>query len=161
MGLVNEDNAVDIATLPTLTTSDCSMQVRMSEYNQLKGQVTAANRKQTGSLAVRDLTGLVSEDDAVNTENLLTLFTVVSKHDKNEWLTTYETLSDFVVSFTDPAAHMEYCLLCQSLCPHTRPGSHNRPNTLSSQCIVCHLLKPCIPLPCCMCALCLLSAVQI
>lgn len=69
----------------------------MSEYNQLKGQVTAAARKQTGSLAVRDLTGLVSEEDAVNTENLLTLFTVVSKHDSKEWLSTYETLSDFVV----------------------------------------------------------------
>ena len=69
----------------------------MSEYNQLKGQVTAAARKQTGSLAVRDLTGLISEEDAVNTENLITLFTVVSKHDKGEWLSTYETLSDFVV----------------------------------------------------------------
>ncbi|CAL5223599.1 g6138 [Coccomyxa viridis] len=73
------------------------LKVRMSEYNQLKGQVTAAARKQTGSLAVRDLTGLVSEEDAVNTENLLSLFTVVSKHDKAEWLSTYETLSDFVV----------------------------------------------------------------
>lgn len=69
----------------------------MSEYNQLKGQVTAAARKQTGSLAVRDLTGLISEEDAVDTENLITLFTVVSKHDKGEWLSTYETLSDFVV----------------------------------------------------------------
>lgn len=76
----------------------------MSEYNQLKGQVTAAARKQTGSLAVRDLTGLVSEEDAVNTENILTLFTVVSKHDKGEWLSTYETLSDFVVRLTDPCA---------------------------------------------------------
>lgn len=73
------------------------MQVRMSEYNQLKGQVTAAARKQTGSLAVRDLTGLIKPTDAVNTENLITLFTVVSKHDKAEWLTTYETLADFVV----------------------------------------------------------------
>ena len=71
----------------------------MSEYNQLKGLVTAANRKQTGSLAVRDLTGLVKASDAVNTENLITLFTVVTKQDKSEWLTTYETLSDFVVSF--------------------------------------------------------------
>ena len=69
----------------------------MSEYNQLKGQVTAAARKQTGSLAVRDLTGLIGEEDAVNTENLITLFTVVLKHDKGEWLSTYETLSDFVV----------------------------------------------------------------
>lgn len=70
----------------------------MSEYNQLKGLVTAAARKQTGSLAVRDLTGLVKPSDAVNTENLITLFTVVAKQDKSEWLTTYETLSDFVVS---------------------------------------------------------------
>ncbi len=73
-------------------------QVRMSEYNQLKGLVTAAARKQTGSLAVRDLTGLVKADDAVNTENLITLFAVVTKQDKSEWLSTYETLSDFVVS---------------------------------------------------------------
>ena len=80
------------------------MQVRISEYNQLKGQVTAAARKQTGSLAVRDLTGLVSEDDAVNTENFLTLFTVVSKHDKGLWMSTYETLSDFVVSSMNPGA---------------------------------------------------------
>ena len=84
------------------------VQVRMSEYNQLKGQVTAAARKQTGSLAVRDLTGLVSEDDAVNTENLLTLFTVVSKHDKGEWLSTYETLSDFVVRI--PCLHIMLCI---------------------------------------------------
>ncbi len=70
----------------------------MSEYNQLKGLVTAAARKQTGSLAVRDLTGLVKPSDAVNTENLITMFTVVVKQDKSEWLSTYETLSDFVVS---------------------------------------------------------------
>ena len=72
-------------------------QVRMSEYSQLKGQVSAAARKQTGSLAVRDLTGLVKQGDAVNTENLITLFTVVSKSDKVEWQKGYEVLSDFVV----------------------------------------------------------------
>lgn len=77
----------------------------MSEYNQLKGQLTAANRKQTGSLAVRDLTGIVKPSDSVNTENLITLFTVVSKHDKAEWLKTYETLSDFVVRTTCPRPH--------------------------------------------------------
>ena len=93
------------------------MQVRMSEYNQLKGQVTAAARKQTGSLAVRDLTGLVSEEDAVNTENLLSLFTVVSKHDKGEWLSTYETLSDFVVSSNHlraPGLSAQCVSLCQT-----------------------------------------------
>ena len=34
-------------------------QVRVSEYNQLKAQVNAASRKQTGNLAVRDLSGVV------------------------------------------------------------------------------------------------------
>ncbi len=50
---MNEDNAVKIATLPTLAVSDCSMQVRISNYNRLKGQVTASNRMRTGPLAVR------------------------------------------------------------------------------------------------------------
>ncbi|KAK9917348.1 hypothetical protein WJX75_003410 [Coccomyxa subellipsoidea] len=85
------------AITETIQRLEDDLKVRMSEYNQLKGLVTAANRKQTGSLAVRDLTGLVKASDAVNTENLITLFTVVTKQDKSEWLTTYETLSDFVV----------------------------------------------------------------
>ena len=72
-------------------------QVRISEYNQLKGQVSAISRKQTGSLAVRDLTGLVNSGDAVHTDNLTTLFVVVSKHSKAEWLAAYESLTDFVV----------------------------------------------------------------
>ena len=106
------------------------VQVRMSEYNQLKGQVTAAARKQTGSLAVRDLTGLVSEDDAVNTENLLTLFTVVSKHDKGEWLSTYETLSDFVVRI--PCLHIMLCILSPSPQMHIALLLPLNPHTLQS-----------------------------
>ena len=74
-------------------------QVRVSEYNQLKGQVNALNRKATGNLAVRDLAGLVPKDDCVATENLVTLFAVVSKSARNEWLGCYEQLSDFVVRF--------------------------------------------------------------
>ena len=92
-------------------------QVRMSEYSQLKGQVTAAARKQTGSLAVRDLTGLVKHGDAVNTENLITLFTVVSKSDKPEWQKSYEVLSDFVVSACALSAPllMQHLLCLQGL----------------------------------------------
>ena len=44
-----------------LTAADGLPQVRVSEYNQLKGQVNAMNRKQTGNLAVRDLSGVVSK----------------------------------------------------------------------------------------------------
>jgi hypothetical protein len=41
----------------------------------------------------------VRRDDAVSTENLTTLFAVVPKSGKGEWLTSYEQLSDFVVRF--------------------------------------------------------------
>ena len=74
------------------------MQVRVSEYNQLKGQVNQQNRKATGSLAVRDLSGLVSSKDIISTENLVTLFVVVSKHNKLEWQSSYEKFCEFVVS---------------------------------------------------------------
>ena len=69
----------------------------MGEYNQLKGQLTALARKAGGSLAVRDLGGILKPGDMVDTENLTTLFVVVPAHTKGEWLSAYETLSDFVV----------------------------------------------------------------
>lgn len=74
------------------------MQIRVSEYNQLKGQVNQQNRKATGSLAVRDLSGLVSSKDIISTENLVTLFVIVSKHNKLEWQSSYEKFCEFVVS---------------------------------------------------------------
>lgn len=70
----------------------------MSEYNQLKSQLSQTTRKQTGSLAVRDLGSLVSAADVVSTENLITLFVVVPRHVKKDWLAVYETLTDYVVS---------------------------------------------------------------
>ncbi|KAK9815311.1 hypothetical protein WJX72_001409 [[Myrmecia] bisecta] len=85
------------AITETVQKLEDDLKVRVSEYNQLKGQLSAHARKQTGSLAVRDLTGIVKERDVVQTENLTTLFVVVSKHTKNEWLSGYEALSDFVV----------------------------------------------------------------
>ena len=74
-----------------------TLQVRTSEYNQQKSQLGQNSRKQTGSLAVRDLGSLVSEEHVVATENLVTLFVVVPRHVKKEWLGGYENLTDFVV----------------------------------------------------------------
>lgn len=67
----------------------------------MKGQVNQQNRKATGSLAVRDLSGLVSSKDIISTENLVTLFVVVSKHSKLEWQSSYEKFCEFVVSQGD------------------------------------------------------------
>ena len=85
------------------------VQVRVSEYNQVKGQVNQQSRKQTGSLAVRALAGVVSSKDIISTENLVTLFVVVSKHTKLEWLSSYEKFCEFVVSYEHPSciAHLD------------------------------------------------------
>lgn len=72
--------------------------MRTSEYNQHKSQLGQSARKQTGSLAVRDLGSLVKQEHVVTTENLITLFVVVPRHVKKEWLSGYETLTDYIVS---------------------------------------------------------------
>lgn len=73
------------------------LQLWVVDYNQLKGQASASARKQTGSLAVRDLSTIVKASDVTETENITTLFVVVGKHTKKDWLENYETLSDYVV----------------------------------------------------------------
>ena len=64
---------------------------------QARTSLQATLRKQTGSLAVRDLSPLVPSDKLVSTENLTTLVAVVPKAARAEWLESYEALSDFVV----------------------------------------------------------------
>ena len=74
------------------------MQVRGSEYNSQRSQLGQVSRKQTGSLAVKDLGSIVSEKDVINTENLITLFVVVPRHQKKEWLSSYESITEYIVS---------------------------------------------------------------
>ncbi|PHU26024.1 V-type proton ATPase subunit C [Capsicum chinense] len=73
------------------------LKVRVSEYNNVRSQLNAINRKQTGSLAVRDLSNLVKPEDVVNSEHLATLLAVVSKYSQKDWLSSYETLTTYVV----------------------------------------------------------------
>jgi V-type H+-transporting ATPase subunit C len=75
----------------------CCWQVKVSEYNTVKGQLSAALRKAGGSLAVRDISGVVKPQHVVDSENLATLFVVVSKYGVKEWESCYEKLCDFVV----------------------------------------------------------------
>jgi V-type H+-transporting ATPase subunit C len=72
--------------------------VKVSEYNTVKSQISAALRKQGGSLAVRDISNLVKPNQLIDSENLTTLFVVVSKYSVKDWEATYEKLCDFVVS---------------------------------------------------------------
>lgn len=85
------------AVLAALLPCCCCLQVKVAEYNTVKGQISAALRKAGGSLAVRDISGVVTPGSVVDSENLATLFVVVSKYSVKEWEACYEKLCDFVV----------------------------------------------------------------
>lgn len=53
---------------------------RLQDYNALKQQLGQIARKAQGSLAVRDLTSLLERRELVDTENLQTVFVIVSKY---------------------------------------------------------------------------------
>ncbi|XP_072968814.1 V-type proton ATPase subunit C [Typha angustifolia] len=73
------------------------MKVRVAEYNNVRSQLNIINRKQTGSLAVRDLSNLVNPEDIVTSEHLVTLLAIVPKYSQKDWLSSYETLTTYVV----------------------------------------------------------------
>ncbi|GAB4858254.1 V-type proton ATPase subunit C [Ancistrocladus abbreviatus] len=73
------------------------LKVRVAEYNNVRSQLNAINRKQTGSLAVRDLSNLVKPEDIITSEHLVTLLAVVQKYSQKDWLSSYERLTDYVV----------------------------------------------------------------
>ncbi|CAL5373099.1 unnamed protein product [Camellia sinensis] len=71
--------------------------VRVAEYNNVRSQLNAINRKQSGSLAVRDLSNLVKPQDIIASEHLATLLAIVPKYSQKDWLSSYETLTAYVV----------------------------------------------------------------
>ncbi|GAB4826358.1 V-type proton ATPase subunit C, variant 3 [Ancistrocladus abbreviatus] len=73
------------------------LKVRVAEYNNIRSQLNAINRKQTGSLVVHDLSNLVKAEDIITSEHLVTLLAVVSKYSQKDWLSNYEKLTDYVV----------------------------------------------------------------
>lgn len=73
------------------------LKVRVSEYNNVRSQLNAINRKQSGSLAVRDLSNLVKPEDIITSEHLTTLLAIIPKYSQKDWLSSYETLTSYVV----------------------------------------------------------------
>ena len=76
------------------------LKARAGEVAALRSSLAAANRKASGSLAVRDLCPLLAKAPRgrlVDTENLATLAVVVPRGAERDWLASYETLTDFVV----------------------------------------------------------------
>ncbi|KAI3463575.1 hypothetical protein Pfo_020240 [Paulownia fortunei] len=73
------------------------LKVRVADYNNVRSQLNAISRKQAGSLAVRDLSNLVKPQDIINSEHLTTLLAIVPKYSQKDWLSSYETLTTYVV----------------------------------------------------------------
>lgn len=76
------------------------LKARAGEVAALRSALAAANRKASGSLAVRDLAPILAKAPRgrlVDTENLTTLAVVVPRGAERDWLASYETLTDFVV----------------------------------------------------------------
>lgn len=90
----------------TVVKVEDDMKVKLSEYNQLKGLLSTAARKSTGSLAVRDLFGIVEPADVqLESEYMTVLLVVVSKFSMKDWENTYETLNAFVVPRSSKVLH--------------------------------------------------------
>jgi len=73
------------------------LKVKIADYNNLKGMLSAVARKASGSLAVRDISTLVKPQQLVDSENMTTAFVVISKFATKDWETSYERLCNFVV----------------------------------------------------------------
>eukprot|EP00246_Nothoceros_aenigmaticus_P001157 TRINITY_DN1153_c0_g1_i1.p1 TRINITY_DN1153_c0_g1~~TRINITY_DN1153_c0_g1_i1.p1 ORF type:complete len:378 (-),score=57.65 TRINITY_DN1153_c0_g1_i1:296-1429(-) len=73
------------------------LKVRVAEFSNVKSQLSSINRKQGGSLLVRDLAPHIRADDVIHSEHLTTPLVIVPKYSQKEWIASYETLSTFVV----------------------------------------------------------------
>eukprot|EP00210_Caulerpa_lentillifera_P004135 g3941.t1 len=81
----------------TVAKIEDDMKVKVGEYNHMKGTLSAIARKTAGSLAVKDLSGLVKAEHFITTDYLTTLLVVVSKFNVKDWINTYERLNQFVL----------------------------------------------------------------
>ncbi|KAK4751529.1 hypothetical protein SAY87_005011 [Trapa incisa] len=93
------------------------LKVRSAEYNNVRSQLNAINRKHSGSLAVRDLSNLVKPVDIIQSENLTTLLAIIPKYSQKDWLSNYETLTSYVVPRSSKRLHEdnEYALYTVTL----------------------------------------------
>lgn len=77
---------------------DADLKTKHSAYTSIKGTLQSIERKQTGSLLVRNLADLVEKQHFVlGSEYLTTLLVVVPKPLFNDWNNNYEKLSDMIV----------------------------------------------------------------
>eukprot|EP00043_Microstomoeca_roanoka_P000645 m.28345 g.28345 ORF g.28345 m.28345 type:complete len:373 (+) comp10439_c0_seq2:227-1345(+) len=81
-----------------VTATEAELKTKMQAYSKVKGALQAVERKNQGSLVIRNLNDVVKPKHVVqNSEFLTTLMVVVPKYAYNEWKECYQTLTDYVV----------------------------------------------------------------
>jgi V-type H+-transporting ATPase subunit C len=87
-----------VANLQTsLAATEEALKLRLSAYSAVKSSLAALSRKGQGSLAVRDLRGVVPPGALVQSDNLTTLLVVVPRFALQEWAASYHTFAQYVV----------------------------------------------------------------
>lgn len=77
---------------------DQDMKTKTTTFNNLKNNLQTLERRQTGSLLVRNLSDLVKKEHFVlGSEYLCTLLVVIPKTYYKDWQAKYEQLSDMIV----------------------------------------------------------------
>jgi len=87
-------NQIADGILKDVTKADEELKTLVTEFNEVKANVVAYERKETGSLLVKPLGPYVKEADMIETEHLTTLMVVVPKVKEKDFLSSYELLED-------------------------------------------------------------------
>ena len=74
--------------------SDEALKKQLAEYNDVKGQYAAIERKDTGTLLVKSLAGLVKEKDVIEKGHISTLLVVIPRVRCDEFETQYEGMEE-------------------------------------------------------------------
>lgn len=85
------------AIMETVQKLDEDLKLKSTEFSQMKTQLHSLLRKAQGSLAARDVSNIIPDTLLVSTENLKSMVCIVPKASTDDWLSNYETMTEYVV----------------------------------------------------------------
>jgi hypothetical protein len=93
----NESDSIDklrLSIIEQFSKSEDELRRLLSEYNEVKGFVTAQERKEKGSLLVRPISKFIRPEWLIETEHLTTVILAVPRAREADFLATYQTAEE-------------------------------------------------------------------
>jgi len=82
----------------TLSEVDAATKKKSAHYNQIRNSLAQYEKRSTASLVTRPLTDVIKASDLVQaSEYLETLFVAVPRRSEDDWIKSYETITDMIV----------------------------------------------------------------